>query len=965
MMMDVVRMDGEVVQGKAEKVFGSHAEDAVTFWAQDINTCKELMNLSRILEEVCPLATPVFGTPDLNKCVVTYIDYGNSEVLKRGTVVELAEDLQYPGLANKYRLWGLQIPLQQDVMQFDKGRKYLYNMIYEKLIRIQHRGVYCDGTILVQAECNDIDIGEEVAKKCFAEKCKPTFTSENEEQSASHSWSPALYSKRQTDTCQKGDKKVHQFNKQKGRIPFYDQKGDVKRDCQMGRRMPEFNASYVNMLKSKPDQKLVEEICNLKFENKALHENFSVLELEIRKLKLEAQYQKEGYTKQIEELQNSTKSAVEKELHGLASKVATLRKVRGEHLNDRFGDLVSNGIRIVSEGYLSSPQSLEALDRVWEEYSLAQETLRLCEKLDDIENLVNKRNEVCHQLYAYAKEFIDEVDHLPIVERMDSLKELCSTLESTYGPTTEEDDLENIFDQFSEWKNEKLEEYSNIRCETDSSLHMLCSWLNNFRELFDLSVDVAETSDEVAGNVGVLLNSVEVAVSKELTTSLTEQSETDKMMILKAYTKVMQNIKKELQLLSSIEKKYFACTEFKLQIVEWLTKTPDVGQLLSIKKTIKGLKAQLRLKIVEKNNFEESDECDHEQAEKLKEEIAVLRNRVFHEINKEMKEYELLSSLVEKWFPELPLLHPEAGILKFMNSAGLLSSSLERDLLETVPLKELSRKRPLLCCIIQDQKFILKGYSVDNATEAKVVERAARYHKAWSNCKEDSGLLHIMFLFFCKSDPVAYIMVPFYPDSSLKMVQDKCPLTPLEVAAVMKGVAKGLHTLHASSITHGSLHPNNVFVVNRKQGIVGDFDFSKDLGQRSSEHWMLAEKLSILSPEVKNGHLVSSSSDMYTYGCLLLWLLLPNHDFIIQSDGLPEIGAVMDEKMKDVVSKLICTGVRLTAAQVLEQDCFILTELNPAEYDVNVPVYSLNEQPESVSSLNGPTQNTTVEVCQE
>lgn len=48
-----------------------------------------------------------------------------------------------------------------------------------------------------------------------------------------------------------------------------------------------------------------------------------------------------------------------------------------------------------------------------------------------------------------------------------------------------------------------------------------------------------------------------------------------------------------------------------------------------------------------------------------------------------------------------------------------------------------------------------------------------------------------------------------------------------EALKVMKGVARGLHTLHSANIIHGSLHQNNVFALNREQGIVGDFDFTK------------------------------------------------------------------------------------------------------------------------------------------
>lgn len=60
----------------------------------------------------------------------------------------------------------------------------------------------------------------------------------------------------------------------------------------------------------------------------------------------------------------------------------------------------------------------------------------------------------------------------------------------------------------------------------------------------------------------------------------------------------------------------------------------------------------------------------------------------------------------------------------------------------------------------------------------------------------------------------------------------------------MKGVARGLHTLHNANIIHGSLHQNNVFALNREQGIVGDFDFTKSevkyhicTGQKPFNKW--------------------------------------------------------------------------------------------------------------------------------
>ncbi|XP_068944812.1 serine/threonine-protein kinase 31-like isoform X6 [Petaurus breviceps papuanus] len=293
-----------------------------------------------------------------------------------------------------------------------------------------------------------------------------------------------------------------------------------------------------------------------------------------------------------------------------------------------------------------------------------------------------------------------------------------------------------------------------------------------------------------------------------------EQGDIDKEIILNTYNEVLQRIRSEERLVTVVQAKYTASMEFKKQIMEWLNKSPDVDHLLSIKKTLKGLKAQLRWKLVEKNNLEEADDCDGSEIEKIKEEIIQLRHHVFEKIYHEQEEYEKLTSLVQKLFPELPLLHPEAGILKYMNSGGILTVSLERDLLDAEPMKELSSKRPLVCSEVDGQKVLLKGYSVDTDTEATVIQRAARYHKAWRESREESGLLPLMFLFLCKN-------------------------------------------------------------------------------QRTAMNSMIIGGLNLMSPELKVGQPASPSSDLYAYGCLMLWLCVQNQEFEINEDGIPEVDGLL------------------------------------------------------------------------
>uniref|UniRef100_A0A8D1JZC9 Protein kinase domain-containing protein n=1 Tax=Sus scrofa TaxID=9823 RepID=A0A8D1JZC9_PIG len=568
------------------------------------------------------------------------------------------------------------------------------------------------------------------------------------------------------------------------------------------------------------------------------------------------------------------KTRVGTRMKNLAAKVEMLKEIRRVNINIRFGNDLSDAIQVLDEDRFTIPASLNELEIIWAEYSLAQEKIRSCQDVNEGSILVAERNEVQQKLYMAVEIFILEVDELPLNKRLKTLQ----------------------------------------------ILHVFIF----ANKAFDLSVEESLTSEDTIGNIDELLENTESSVCKELEISLIEQGDADKEIIFNTYSQVLQRIHSEERLIATVQSKYKDSVEFKKQVIECLNESPNVDHLLSIKKTLKSLKARLRWKLVEKNNLEESDDHDGSEIEIIKQEITQLRNSVFQEIYHEQEEYEKLTSLVKKWFPELPLLHPEIGLLKYMNSGGLLTMSLERDLLDTEPMKELSSKRPLVCSEVDGQIILLKGYSVDVDTEARVIQRAAAYHRAWKEAKEQSGLLPLIFLFLCKSDPMAYLMVPYYPRANLRAIQSSMPLTSEEALKVMKGVAQGLHTLHKADIIHGALHQNNVFALNRQQGIVGDFDFTKSVSQRASVSMMVGD-LSLLSPELKMGKPASPSSDLYAYGCLLLWLSVQNQEFETNEDGIPKVDQFhLDDNVKSLLCSLIYCRSSVTAEQVLNAECFLL-----------------------------------------
>ncbi|XP_017727722.1 PREDICTED: serine/threonine-protein kinase 31 [Rhinopithecus bieti] len=903
----IVQMDEDTHYDKVEDVVGSHIEDAVTFWAQSISRNKDIMKIGCSLSEVCPQASSVLGNLDPKKiwyrckywkiisdekCLVRYIDYGNIEILNRSDIVEIPLELQFSSVAKKYKLWGLHIPSNQEVTQFDQGTTFLGSLIFEKEIKMRIKATSQDGTVIAQAEYGSVDIGEEVFKKGFAEKCKPTSRTDICEEKKLDPGQLVLRNLKSPIPLWGHRSNQSTFSRPKGHLSE-KLTLDLKNENDAGNPMTfpkeslavgDFNlGSNVSLAKIKQDQKLIEENEKLKTEKDALLESYKALELKVEQIAQELQQEKAAAVDLTNHLESTLKTCIDTRMKNLAAKMEILKEMRHVGISVYFGNDLSDAIQVLDEGCFTTPASLNGLEIIWAEYNLAQEKIKTCEYVNEGNILIAQRNEMQQKLYMSVEDFVLEVDESSLNKRLKALQDLSVSLEAVYGEAKEGANSDEILKKFYDWKCDKREEFTNVRSETDASLQRLVAWFQRTLKVFDLSVEEPLISEDAVDNIDEILEKTESSVCKELEIALVDQGDADKEIILNTYSQVLQKIRSEERLIATVQAKYKDSIEFKKQLTEYLNKSPSVDHLLSIKKTLKSLKARLRWKLVEKNNLEESDDPDGSQIEKIKEEITQLRNNVFQEIYHEREEYEMLTSLAQKWFPELPLLHPEIGLLKYMNSGGLLTMSLERDLLDAEPMKELSSKRPLVCSEVNGQIILLKGYSVDVDTEAKVIERAATYHRAWREAEEESGLLPLIFLFLCKSDPMAYLMVPYYPRANLSTVQASMPLNSEEALKVMKGVAQGLHTLHKADIIHGSLHQNNVFAINREQGIVGDFDFTK----------------SVLSVQ--------------------------NQEFEINKDGIPKVDQFhLDDKVKSLLCSLIYYRSSVTAEQVLNAECFLI-----------------------------------------
>ncbi|XP_028835235.1 serine/threonine-protein kinase 31 [Denticeps clupeoides] len=900
-----------------------------------------------------------------DKINVFYIDYGNSEAVSRSGLVELPEDLQTAPLAKKYKFWGFHVYSEQDSLHFQQGKAFLHNLIYGKKLRILKKSVCFDGTILVQAFQGSLNIGEEILKMKFATLSVPESPLSPriklDPSDPAGLWPLAA--------CERGCWGDTDISRSTGYVPKLRPAFTDHREQEFKEKSPIKTLQPATSLKKKMDNDLLdeneqlraerdilqqtkatvehqlsqsqaelqrlreqaknncEELKKLREEKKATQQRTDHLEKQLQELQEELQALKKDFQQKVEEKDNSLETAVGDKLSRLAQIVLSVRELRESNHCPSASDSLLESIDEVVSGSISMPGSMERMKKVWAEYDQAQENVRGCGKKEELDQLITSRDEVQGRLLDAAGAFLQEVDGLPISERMEKLEvQKVNASLASYGPLTPGDSAEEAFDELRKWKTDTEEHFLCLRAASDSALEELCSCSLSLMKFFSLSENTSVCVRDMAKGVDELLKQAELKLwnEQEATLSFKVQGGQDTKIVASACQKLMHLIQTEQTVLCEVRENYIISLKFKEANQQWQDGPPKLDGFFSIKKHIRNLHSQLRWKLVEEGCLEEAEEEDLTQIMLKKEEIAETRNALFKEISKEKEEYEKLSSLIKDCYPELPLLYPEVDILGYMRSEGLLVRSLDRDMFEAEPMKELSGRRPLVCTDFKGRKVILKGYSVDDEAEARMLDQATQYHSAQIRSEETPNLLPILALFFGKSDPLGYVIVPYLSHGSLKTIQKTNPLASGEVARVMRGVVLGLEALHTVSVTHGSLHPSNLFVLNREQGILGDYDFTKALELRAVDSQMIVGSISLVAPELHQGSSPTPASDMYAFGCLLLWLNHPEFNGAMHNNKVNlDASLKLEPSLHILLTKLLIDSGRLTASEALTEEYFL------------------------------------------
>lgn len=140
-------------------------------------------------------------------------------------------------------------------------------------------------------------------------------------------------------------------------------------------------------------------------------------------------------------------------------------------------------------------------------------------------------------------------------------------------------------------------------------------------------------------------------------------------------------------------------------------------------------------------------------------------------------------------------------------------------------------------------------------------------------------------------------------------------LTESSQYRVIHAICKALSRLHSCNIIHSSLHPGNVLLNKENKIVLTDIGIN-ELFYHSEENFIITKsKVSYLSPEIIENKEITKKSDIWSFGCVIFYIL--NGKAIFDGNSIYEIeknilGNITAEscidynkKLNDLISKLL------------------------------------------------------------
>lgn len=124
-----------------------------------------------------------------------------------------------------------------------------------------------------------------------------------------------------------------------------------------------------------------------------------------------------------------------------------------------------------------------------------------------------------------------------------------------------------------------------------------------------------------------------------------------------------------------------------------------------------------------------------------------------------------------------------------------------------------------------------------------------------------------------------FVQYPYYKGGNLSIWLKAAERKPWELQGIARQLLYGLLYVHDHSVTHRDIKPSNVLMHEDGRVVLSDFEFSREIktapGEEDVSSVRVSGTRSFMAPEVESGESADFSSDMYSFGVLLLFMHYP------------------------------------------------------------------------------------------
>ncbi|EEC02797.1 conserved hypothetical protein [Ixodes scapularis] len=462
--------------------------------------------------------------------------------------------------------------------------------------------------------------------------------------------------------------------------------------------------------------------------------------------------------------------------------------------------------------------------------------------------------------------------------RLEELKRVYGDFLGTSSPSPSEDSPEVLGQQLAQHKAERADDFRKKREDADSARGHFVDALQMLQQAVQsgTSIPGADGRRFSLGYLEACLSNLHHSIQAELAACNLALS-ADKSPLARLVWRVHNLLTMYLERASSrsvVQCQHTALLE-ELRPLDWDASQCMAQAAMEAKRLLRKLKSRLRHRLADLEDLESGDE---EERQRVTEEIAKLRQEVQVALSQEEYLLDRLALEQCKHFPELDLLFPDLQLSLHQKYAGLLKSNWE---LSSFELEGSTLQTRFLA-----EKMLLRECAIDSPESKELLlSRTASYARV--SCKH---LLRIRAAFLSKNERHVYLLVP-RPAPSLS--EQRC--APRHAQKALEHVLRALHELHKATggpIAHGAVHPEMVLFDDQSEEAVLDLPLWTLRSGRSLLPSL--DGIDFVAPEQRGGPFCrpSPEGDMYSLGCLALWMLFPGTSFKQTPAGIPDISVL-------------------------------------------------------------------------